>query len=104
MHVLRCTAEMADGESLFSDDVIRLSLSLFPAKEKRLLIPPFGTFTSSLPALRSSPPHSQKTDRSRSLGPACLYTKIQITLLSANIPKKENWRLFFFLLSSAGSE
>jgi hypothetical protein len=52
MHVLRCAAEMADGESLFSDDVIRLSLSLFPAKEKRLLIPPFGTFTSSLPALR----------------------------------------------------
>jgi hypothetical protein len=35
MHVLRCVAEMADGESLFSDDVIRLSLSLFPAKEKR---------------------------------------------------------------------
>ena len=45
MYALRC-GEMADGESLFSDDVIRLSLL---RQKETLLIPPFGTFTSSLP-------------------------------------------------------
>ncbi len=51
MHVLRCAAEMADGESLFSDDVIRLSLSLF--RQKRNAFDPsfwhiYQQFTTTL--------------------------------------------------------
>lgn len=80
-----------------------VSLSLFPAKEKRF----WSLLLAHLPAVyhNVNPTHSQKTDRSRSLGPACLYTKIQITLLYPLISQKRKLvTVFFFLLSTAGSE
>lgn len=69
-----------------------VSLSLFPAKEKRF----WSLLLAHLPAVyhNVNPTHSQKTDRSRSLGPACLYTKIQITLLYPLISPKKKTSFF----------